>query len=457
MQIRKKSTIAGLTGLTLTAALVLAACSDDPGTPEPTDNGGETSADGGDAPADFPGEDPDAFIVLTPNENVALREQLTALSENQCAAEHAALPMEHQTVAQADVVQRITLIASQDALPTHFVAGTAQVRPDGDLGTADLILDYEEALTASGAWDQILPGAASTVTNVYGQMVSLPYQYNVEGMWYNKEIFAEHNLSEPTTWDELLEISDTLLAAGVTPMVQSGDAGWPLTRIMGMYIVRNVGPKALVDIAEGNAKLTDPEYVAGAQALQDYALDGYFGEGFISLDPDAASAQFLSGNAAMRYDGSWFLGSVNNPERNQIGAENVGFFPFPEVEGGAGNINQWAANAGTAQATAKAQYGPLVADWLSCIASNYGQQALQDAGILSGFQVNGEVTDIPESTTQIQEILAGIDDETVLWFEALMDQQSNSLASTNVTLLVTDQMSAEDYMAELQASLDANR
>ena len=48
-------------------------------------------------------------------------------------------------------------------------------------------------------------------------------------------------------------------------------------------------------------------------------------------------------------------------------------------------------------------------------------------------------------------------DETVLWFEALLDAKSNSLASTNVSLLTTGQMTPEQYMSDLQASVDANR
>ena len=75
---------------------------------------------------------------------------------------------------------------------------------------------------------------------------------------------------------------------------------------------------------------------------------------------------------------------------------------------------------------------------------------------ISGFKVNGEVTDLSPNTAEIQERIAGID-ETVLWFEALFDPKSNSLASTNMTLLVTGQMSAEDYMAQLQKSIDENR
>jgi len=224
---------------------------------------------------------------------------------------------------------------------------------------------------------------------------------------------------------------------------------------MGMYIFRNVGPEAMAAVRDGEAKLTEPEYVEGAQALADFAAAGYFGEGFSTRDGDTSSNMFLTGQAAMTYDGSWLLSAINDPERNQIGGDNVGFMPFPEVEGGEGSIDQYAANAGAPMIINAEQFGPKVVDWVSCIAENYGQQALQDAGVISGFKVNGEVTDLSANTAEMQERIAGID-ETVLWFEALMDSKSNSLASTNVTLLTTGQMSAEDYMADLQASIDAN-
>ncbi len=412
--------------------------------------GGGGSAGGGEA------ADPDTFTVLTPNENETLEAQLTALSENQCKAENEALPLEHQKVAQADVVQKVTLLASQGALPAHFVAGTDMVRPDGDLGASDRVLDYEELLTEAGVWDDVLPAAASTVEGAYGQMVSLPYQYNLEGIWYNTAIFDELGLEEPQTFDELLAAAGEVKDAGYQPFAQAGAAGWPLTRLMGMYIFRAVGPDAMEKIRDGEAKLTDEPYVAGATALADMAADGLFGDGFNSLEPDAATAAFLSGRAAMTYDGTWLLGNINDPAQNEIGAENVGFMPFPAVEGGAGTADQWAANAGAAMALDPAQAGPKVKDWIACIAENYGQQALQDAGVLSGFKVNGEVTDVPETTAAVQEKLEGVD-ETVLWFEALLDAKSNSLASTNVSLLTTGQMTPEQYRTELQASVDAAR
>ncbi|MDP3949432.1 ABC transporter substrate-binding protein [Microbacterium sp.] len=429
-------------GLALAAVVPLAACAG---------GAGESGSDGGSTAAD-----PETFTVMTANENPVLEEQLTALAEDACKAENEALPIEHQKVAQADTVQKVTLLASQDALPTHTIAGTALIRPDGDLGKAGLVGDLKAALEEAGTWENVLPAAESTVEQVYGGFFSMPFQYNIEGIFYNKQIFADAGLEEPQTWDELIDVSTTLQDSGVIPMTESGANGWPLTRIMGMYIYRNAGPEAMTAIQDGSAKLTDPEYVAGAQALADYAEAGFFGEGFTTRDGDTSSNMFLTGKAAMTYDGTWFLSAINDPERNQIGGENVGFMPFPEVDGGAGTIDQYPANAGAPMIVNAKQFGPKVQDWISCIAENYGQQALNDAGVISGFKVNGEVTDVSENTAEIQQRIEGID-ETVLWFEALFDPKSNSLASTNATLLTTGQLTAEEYMTQLQASIDANK
>ncbi|GAB3608444.1 hypothetical protein GCM10027414_05690 [Humibacter ginsengiterrae] len=178
-------------GIALAAAVSLAACSSGASNAGSTSGGGAT------------GKDPAKFTVLTANENPALATELKNLAAGKCKAENTALPLVDQTVAQADVVQKITLLASQNALPVHFIAGTSMVRPDGDLGKNGLVLNYETALKKLGAWDDILPAAASTVNSVYGQMVSLPYQYNIEGIWYNKAIFDKLGLSEPTTFDQL--------------------------------------------------------------------------------------------------------------------------------------------------------------------------------------------------------------------------------------------------------------
>ncbi len=440
--IKKSGAIAASAAL----VLALAACGGTTTTP-----GGTTS--GGGASNVNEGTE---FVVLTANENPALRTQLDNLAKGVCAPANTALPLKHETVAQADVVTKITLLASQGSLPNHFIAGTAQVRPTGDLGKAKVLLDYEKALTDAGAWNNVVPAAATTVKNVYGGMVSLPYQYNVEGIWYNKKLFAANGITEPKTYDELLAAMDKLKAAGVTPITQGGKQGWPLTRLIGIHLFRNVGPNALADVRDGKAKLTDPEYVKAAQALADMAAKGYLGDGVSTRESDAATAAFLTGKAAMTYNGSWLLSNINDAKQNTIGVDAVGFMPFPSVSGGKGNADQWPANAGASMSFRAKDYGPKNAAWLKCIAENYGEEALKTSGQISGLKVNKEVTTVAPATKMVQEKVAAAKD-SVLWFEALMDQKSNALASTNVSLLVTGQMTPADYMAKLQASIDANK
>lgn len=431
-------------GIALAAVVSLAACSGGGPSAGSTSGGGAT------------GKDPAKFTVLTANENPTLSKELQNLASGKCQAENKALPLSDQTVAQADVVQKVTLLASQNALPAHFIAGTAMVRPDGDLGKNGLVLNYETALKKLGVWDDVLPAAASTVKSVYGQMVSLPYQYNIEGIWYNKQIFDKLGISEPTTFDQLMSDAAKIKDAGYTPFATDGADAWPITRLIGMYIFRSLGPDAMQDIQSGKAKLTDAKYVKAAQAIQDMAKEGYFGTGFISTNAAQATNNFLTGKAAMMYDGSWVLSNINDKSQDVIGADHIGLMSFPAVSGGSGSIDQWPANAGAAMAMSPKSYGPKVGAWLKCIAQNYGSQALADSGVVSGFKINTPVKNIDASTKMVQQKVADIK-QTVLWFEALMDAKSTALAQSNVSLLTTGQMSAQTYMSQLQASIQANK
>ncbi|HKU11118.1 MAG TPA: extracellular solute-binding protein [Sinomonas sp.] len=443
MSNRRDRRQAATAGIALAAIIALAGCGSS-SSPAATGNGGAT------------GKDPDKFSVLTANENPALATELKNLAAGACKDANAALPLDNQTVAQSGVVQKVTLLASQNALPAHFIAGTAMVRPNGDLGKNNLVLNYDSALKNLGVADDVLPAASSTITSVYGQMVSLPYQYNIEGIWYNKAIFSKLGISEPTTFDELMADAAKIKAAGMTPFAVDGADAWPITRLIGMYIFRSLGPNAMKDIQDGKAKLTDAKYVEAAQKVQDMAKQGYFGSGFISTNAAAANNEFLSGKAAMKYDGSWLLANINDKAQNTIGADNIGLIPFPTVTGGAGSSDQWSANAGAAMAMNAKDYGPKTAAWLKCIADNYGSQALKDSGIVSGFKVNTPVDNVPAPTKMVQQQVSNIK-QTVLWFEALMDAKSTALAQSNVSLLTNGQMDAQTYMQQLQASIDANK
>lgn len=395
---------------------------------------------------------PDAFSLYINVENTEIPAVLETLADDTCATENDALPYEVETVPQSNLDQQLQLKAGQGDLPVLFSAGNAPALTD-TLADSGHVADFEEILTDLDIIDDIEPAAVSTIENLYGGFRVLPFEYNVEGIWYNKALFAENGIEEPQSWDELVDAAATLDAAGVQPFTASGEQGWPLTRLISSYLFRDLGPDALQKVADGEAKLTDPEYVAAAQAVADLGAEGYFGEGVGSIDMGTSENQFLNGTAAMFYTGSWYLTQLNDPAQNQIGAENVGFMPFPAVEGGAGDRSQLAANVGLPVTMNANAVNDDTEAWLSCIVENYGSTALSQENRVSGFALNEEVTDVPELTQMIQEQVAGTE-TTVLWFEALFSAEATTVSQRNAAPLVTGSITAEDFMSQIQAALD---
>jgi raffinose/stachyose/melibiose transport system substrate-binding protein len=363
------------------------------------------------------------------------------------------LPLKVETVPQTNLDQKLQLLAGQNSLPVMYAAGNA---PDltKTLDKSGNVLDFEKALTDLGAIDDIEPAAISTIKALYGGKFNvLPYQYNIEGIWYNKQIFADAGIETPQTWDELVAAADTISKTGVTPFAASGEQGWPLTRLVGDYIFRDLGADAMQKVADGDAKLTDPEYVKAATAVAELGAKGYFGQGVGSIDYDTAAQQFLTGKAAMFYMGSWILESMNDPEANQIGSDNVGFMPFPAVDGGQGSVDEYPANVGLPSTLNAKLYNDKVGDWLGCIAENYGSASLEKDGTISGFKSNTEVTGIAPLTQEIQTTISE-STSSVLWFEALFSTKATTTSQTNAAQLVTGAISPEDFMRLVQADLD---
>lgn len=387
------------------------------------------------------------FSVLVSTENTQTGQIFDILKEDQCAAAEEALPYTLSQTPSADLQSRVQLLAGQDALPVFYAGTQSLVKPGGDLEAAGYVLDLREALTDLGVYDRVTPAAESVIEQLYdGTIPTLPLQFNIEGIFYNKKIFADNNIEIPTTLDELQAAAEKLKAAGVTPFVAAGKTGWTISRWVGATIFSMVGPDALQKVADGEAKLTDPEYVAAAQWVQD--MGPYFIDGITNLDYDTMNAQMLNGNAAMMYMGSWFLAAVNNPELNKVG-DDIGFFGFPGIEG-------YPANVGSPNVINKSLYNDGVGSWLKCIAENWGNQALSVQGSFSGFQVTEDVPDLPPLTAELQQRIADAPG-SVLWMEALFTPKANADSSGNAAPLLTGAMSAEDFMALLQSDLDAGQ
>ncbi|MFJ8925258.1 ABC transporter substrate-binding protein [Streptomyces sp. NPDC102364] len=397
---------------------------------------------------------PKEFDYLSVTENTTVKTALKSLSKGSCKSAQQALPLKVETVPQSSLDQKLQLLAGQNALPVQFAAGNAPALTQ-QLAKSGKVADLESELKKLGVHDQLEPAAVSTIKALYGDKLDvLPYEYNIEGIFYNKKVFKANGIETPGTWAELRTAAAKLEAKGIQPFAASGQQGWPLTRLISGYLYRSLGPDALQKVADGKAKLTDPAYVKAAQEVAELGKKGYFGKGVGSIDYDTAMNQFLAGKAGMYYMGSWALANISDSKQNKVGAENVGFLPFPAVSGGKGSVDQYPSNVGLGIALNAKSFDKKTGDWVSCIAKNYGSTALKDHGTISGFKVNGEVKDANKVTTQVRDTI-GSSKQNVLWFEALFSTKATTVSQTNAARLVTGSMSPKQFMQTVQDALAA--
>ncbi|WP_156253055.1 ABC transporter substrate-binding protein [Pseudactinotalea terrae] len=394
------------------------------------------------------------FSFLTITENPQISEELTRLSEGACADANAALPLTIESIPQAEVNNRVPLLASQDALPVMFISPTTESKVGGDMYESGKLLDLEATFDELGIMENVLPAAAETVKTIYGSMVSVPFQYNIEGFWYNKEVFAANGIEVPTTWADFKEAAATLDAAGLQPLTAAGTQGWTITRYLSSYLARSQGVDALQNVVAGDAGFADPEYLEAIQEVASLGEAGYFGEGLTSRDSDTMTSQFFAGNVGMMYNGSWTLSSVYDEGQNPLGPDAFGFFPFPEVEGGSGSIADYPANTGTVTALSADLYNDKVGDWLVCISENYGSSLMENQGAISGFAQNTEV----ETPELVSDIVGQMEGATgaVIWFEAPFGARFGDAAGTNAGPLLDGGISPEDYASLLDEAIAAD-
>src|SRR5690625_4653298 len=75
-----------------------------------------------------------------------------------------------------------------------------------------------------------------------GDVDSVPvYIHRGNVMFYNMEIFEEHNLEIPTTIDEFFEVAETLEAAGIVPLALGDKESWTATQIFENVLAAELG------------------------------------------------------------------------------------------------------------------------------------------------------------------------------------------------------------------------
>ncbi|MCD9023129.1 extracellular solute-binding protein [Cohnella sp. NL03-T5] len=245
-----------------------------------------------------------------------------------------------------DAVNRFT------KLPAEMAAGNQPKIFDLFGGNADA-LKYAKAgrlLDLTPILDELQ--LKDKFLNVFGQFTldgkiyGLPIGGNMEGVFYNTEIFQQNGLNPPTTWDDLIKAADTLKGKGITPFAQASQAGWVPNMLVDTLLGRHVAAGFPNGLTDGTLKWNSPEIVAAYTLYQDFVKKGYFTKGELGKTYDDMLNEFGAGKAAMMFDGSWRSSAFKADGVAKAINGKVAFIALPAIPNAAGEQTSINANYG---------------------------------------------------------------------------------------------------------------
>lgn len=240
-------------------------------------------------------------------------------------AENPDIKVVQNQVADADTIIR-TLLVKDKAPDVITLNGNGNF---GRLAQAGVFYDFSD----EPVLDTINPAVQDILAdlgNKDGEVNSLGYVNNANGIIYNADIFAEQGIEVPETWDELIAACEQLKDAGIQPIYATLADSWtsvPSFNGLGAYAVQdgffdemraegeNVGPDSKASFEQDFAEPLERE-----QQLYSFAQEGYRGATY-----DEGNAAFARGEAAMLLQGIWAVNGIKqvNPDIN------AAIFPYP--------------------------------------------------------------------------------------------------------------------------------
>lgn len=215
-----------------------------------------------------------------------------------------------------------------------------------------------------------------------GATYAMPWQAITFGLYYNKKLFADAGVPEPTndwTWDDVATAAEKLTdpANGVYGIVA------PLWNYGNVYQTIYANGADIITDDGSDTDFDSPEAIEGIQYWTDLVAGGY-SPTLAQLTDTGQDQWFLSGKVAMESTGSWNA-SVFTAEMG----EDVGIVGAP---GGARDISGAALTANAVAADSKHVAESYA--WAEFLTSAAGQKILNEtAGGAAGAPVNSEAND----------------------------------------------------------------
>jgi alpha-glucoside transport system substrate-binding protein len=239
--------------------------------------------------------------------------------------------------ASSDFEEQLPIRADGGTLDVALLPQPGAVREQVEAGN---LVSMEDLGFDIGELEDLFGEYYVGLTEVDGEHYGLPTNINLKSMiWYPKAAFDEAGYQVPETWDDLLALSDQIVADGGTPWCvgfESGAAsGWPATDWMEDIMLRTAGTDVYDQWVSHEIPFNDPAVVAAGEDFgqvmftEGYVLGGADQTPSIAFG-DAPGPMFQDPPGCWLHRQASFINAFF-PEGTEAGVD-YDWFPFPPID-----------------------------------------------------------------------------------------------------------------------------
>jgi len=301
---------------------------------------------------------------------------------------HPEVTIEFESRGFEEIRQTAPMILNSDEVPDvmEYNKGNATA---GFLSQNGLLTDLTDVAIEYG-WDQILSPGLQTTSRYENGIMGSGQWYGVTNygeyvmVYYNKDMFAEHGVEVPTTFEEWEAAMQTFVDAGITPL-SVGATEYPAQHIFYQLVLSQADRDWVnaFELYQGDVDFHDEAFTYAAEKIVDWVERGFISDDATGIPAEDMGVAFTNGEHPMMVSGSWWYGRF----MNEIESFEWGTFLWPgnDLHAGSGG-NLWVVPA-------NAKNKELAYEFIDITMSPEIQSILGNAG---GIPVNADLEQIED-------------------------------------------------------------
>jgi raffinose/stachyose/melibiose transport system substrate-binding protein len=364
-------------------------------------------------------------------------------------ADNPGVTVEVTAMAHEDMVDKLAAAFQSGDLPDLYMErGGGELAAHVDAGlTRDLTEDAAAEIEAIGG--------SVAGWQVDDRTYALPFSLGVVGVWYDTEQFDAAGVTPPTTMTEWEQVNTDLKAAGSAPLSLGAGDKWPAAHYWYYAAVRTCSQDVLTQ-AVADLDFSDPCFVEAGEVVQDFIGTEPFNKGFLATPAqegaNSASGLLATGKVASEMQGHWEPGVMQGLTDDGEGlGDKTGWFPFPAVEGGAGDPtaalgggDAWAVAEGAPDAAVDLVTYLLSEDVQRGFAENdMGLPTLPAATDAVSDPVLGDLIEVRDSAPYVQ-----------LYFDTAFGESIGGAMNDAIALMFAGEATPQDIVDAMQQAAD---